>query len=256
MSSLPAAAAGDIALFTPPYEDLHPCPPERISELTDVDKWRGSALVWQLTGQPQQVEQYEALRFKTPGLPLLVLLPPPRDISRILEVLPLVRSLSPRLILPYGVLDTTYRLRQVLALPPRGLPAAVAGYLTRRGLLKTRKGILEFQRIVELAPDTTSIAMLSRRMYTSRRTLGRHFASSAMPVPSHCLHFARLLHVGLALQNEDVAIFRVASRFGYPDGFTMSNQMKRLIGYRPTEVREMLGWEWMVEAWLKREAGR
>jgi hypothetical protein len=34
----------------------------------------------------------------------------------------------------------------------------------------------------------------------------------------------------------------------------MSNQMKRMIGYRPTEVREHLGWEWIVEAWLRREA--
>jgi hypothetical protein len=36
----------------------------------------------------------------------------------------------------------------------------------------------------------------------------------------------------------------------------MSNQMKRLIGHRPSEVRELLGWEWLVEAWLKQERGR
>jgi hypothetical protein len=30
--------------------------------------------------------------------------------------------------------------------------------------------------------------------------------------------------------------------------------MKRLIGYRPTEVRAWLGWEWVIEAWLRREA--
>jgi hypothetical protein len=29
--------------------------------------------------------------------------------------------------------------------------------------------------------------------------------------------------------------------------------MKRMIGYRPTEVRNLLGWEWIVEAWLRRE---
>jgi hypothetical protein len=29
--------------------------------------------------------------------------------------------------------------------------------------------------------------------------------------------------------------------------------MKRLIGYRPSEVRRLLGWEWLVEAWLLKE---
>jgi AraC-like DNA-binding protein len=256
MSSVPAAAAREIALFSPPYDELRPCAPEIVAELTDVDAWKGSALIWQLTGQPGQMRQFEALRFKVPGLPLLVLLPPPADIQSILDILPLVRSLSPRMILPFGVLDTPYRLKQMLALPPRNVPMAVTDQFIRRGLLRTHKGVREFQRIIELSPDTTSIAMLARRMYTSRRTLGRHFLATGMPVPSHCLHFGRLLHVAIALQNEDAPVFRIASRFGYPDGFTMSNQMKRLIGYRPSEVRELLGWEWLVEAWLKQERGR
>ena len=34
----------------------------------------------------------------------------------------------------------------------------------------------------------------------------------------------------------------------------MSNQMQRLIGYRPSMVRESLGWEWLFESWLRREA--
>ena len=29
--------------------------------------------------------------------------------------------------------------------------------------------------------------------------------------------------------------------------------MKRMIGFRPSEVRQRLGWEWIVEAWLRRE---
>jgi AraC-like DNA-binding protein len=256
MRSLPVAAAREISLFAPPYHALHSCPAEIVTELTDVDCWKGCAIVWQLTGQPEQMRHFEALRFKAPGLPLLVLLPPPSDIQSILEILPLVRSLSPRMILPFGVLDTPYRLKQMLTLPPRGIPAAVTDHLVRRGLLRTRKGVREFQRIMELSPDTSSIAMLSRRMYTSRRTLGRHFLATGMPVPSHCLHFGRLIHVAIALQNDDAAVFRIASRYGYPDGFTMSNQMKRLIGYRPSEVRELLGWEWIVEAWLKQEAGQ
>jgi AraC-like DNA-binding protein len=253
MSSLPAAAAGTLCIFEPPYVQLVPCAPGLVAELRDVEQWRGRALVWQLADHDRQRDEYEQLRHKAPGLPLIVLLPPPADIQRVLPILPLVRRLLPRMILPFGVIDTPYRLRHILAAPPRNVPAALTDYLVQRGLLRDRRPIREFKRIVELAPHIKNINTLARRMYTSRRTLGRHFIASRFPVPSHCLHFARLLHVAMQLQSDDAAVFRIAARFGYPDGFTMSNQMKRLIGYRPSEVRELLGWEWVVEAWLKKE---
>jgi AraC-like DNA-binding protein len=256
MSSIPAAAARALAILEPPYEQLRPCGPEIIAELKDVDDWKGRAVVWSLNAQSVQMAYFEALRCKAVGLPLLVLLPPPAQIRDVLDVLPIVRGLSPRMILPHGLVDTTHRLRQVLASPPRGLATGLTDYLVRRGLLRRRKAVREFHRVVELAPGTRSISALSRRMYTSRRTLGRHFVASNLPVPSHCLQFARLLHVAVQLQVDDAAMFRVASRFGYSDGFTMSNQMKRLIGYRPSEVRDLLGWEWLVEAWLKKEGIR
>ena len=242
-----------LAVFRPPYDRLSPCVPDAIEQLHDVDSWKGSAVVWLLTDRPSQMAHFEALRYKPAGLPLIVLLPPPSQIGDVIDLLPMVRHLTPRMILPHGLVDTPYRLRQILAAPPRAVPATLTEYLVRRGLLRNRKAMREFQRIVELAPETRSISSLSRRMYTSRRTLGRHFIGSGMPVPSHCLQFARLFHVALQLQIDDSAVFRIASRFGYTDGFTMSNQMKRLIGYRPSDVRELLGWEWIVEAWLKKE---
>jgi AraC-like DNA-binding protein len=253
MSSQPAAVAGTICLFEPPYEHLVPCSPDIVAQLVDVDTWRGRALVWQLIDHPRQQHEYEQLRLKVPGLPLIVLLPPPSQIQRILPMLPFVRFLTPRMILPHGLVDTPYRLRHVLAAPPRHVPSALTDYLVRRGLLRDRRAAREFQRIAELAPEIRSIGRLARRLYTSRRTIGRHFAAHGLPVPSHCLHFARLLHIAIHLQSEDTPVFRIVTRYGYPDAFTMSNQMKRLVGYRPSEVRELLGWEWVVESWLKRE---
>jgi AraC-like DNA-binding protein len=253
MNSVPMTAAAALAIFQPPYDSLTPCGPEIITGLGGVDAWKGHAIIWLLSDGASQVAIFEALRCKPPGLPLIVLLPPPAAIRSILDMLPLVRHLSPRMVLPYGLVDTPYRLRQILAAPPRAVPATLTDYMIRRGLLRRKKAAREFQRIVELAPETRSISALSRRMYISRRTLGRHFMTTGMPVPSHCLQFARLFHVALQLQVQDTAVFRVASRFGYTDGFTMSNQMKRLIGSRPSQVRELLGWEWLVEAWLKQE---
>lgn len=253
MSSAPAAASHTLSLFEPPYDELIPCTTDMVRGMTELRTWRGRALVWSLTGAPHQLREFEALRRRAPGIPLLVLLPGPNEVSAAAELLPLVRSLSPRAVVPDGLLETPFRIRHALALPPRNIPAAVTDYLIRRHVLRRPRAAREFQRIAELAPETRSITALSRRMYTSRRTLGRHFIAGEMPVPSHCLQFLRLLHVAIYLQNDEGAMFRVASRFGYPDGFTMSNQMKRLTGYRPSEVRELLGWEWVVEAWLQKE---
>ena len=72
--------------------------------------------------------------------------------------------------------------------------------------------------------------------------------------PSHWLHFARLLRVTIRLQNSQDSVLSVGYELGYPDGFSLSNQMARLTGYRPTEARMYLGWEWLLEAWLRQEA--
>ena len=83
---------------------------------------------------------------------------------------------------------------------------------------------------------------------------GGRFLSRGLPVPSHWLHFARLLRVAIRLQNSGESVVSVGFELGYSDGFSMSNQMMRLIGFRPSDVRAYLGWEWILEAWLRREA--
>ena len=73
-------------------------------------------------------------------------------------------------------------------------------------------------------------------------------------MPSHWLHFSRLLRVAIRLQNSGESVLSAGYELGYPDGFSLSNQMARLTGYRPTEARMYLGWEWLLEAWLQQEA--
>jgi AraC-like DNA-binding protein len=239
-----------LQLFAPPYDRF----------IADVDKALrsrapacGNAVVWWLVDGRAQEPEWERLMARPPGLPLLVLLPAASEIGRTLPLLNRVTALLPRCVLPAPYLGSPEYLRRILASPPRSLSEAAIRYFKRRGVLRDELIEREVRRILELAPETSSVTRLSRRVYASRRTLGRHFATAHLPVPSHWLQFARLLHITVQLQNDRSAVFRIATRAGYPDGFTMSNQMKRLIGYRPTDVRAWLGWEWVVEAWLLRE---
>ena len=60
--------------------------------------------------------------------------------------------------------------------------------------------------------------------------------------------------MAIRLQNSDETLFSIGYELGYPDGFSLSNQMNRLLGVRPSDARRYLGWEWILEAWLRREA--
>jgi AraC-like DNA-binding protein len=156
--------------------------------------------------------------------------------------------------LPYHPEPATSDLAQVLRTPPSDVGGEVTDYLRWRGLGIDRETAHIIRRIVDLSADLRSVAAVSRGMYLSRRALGRRLMSRGLPVPSHWLQIGRLLRIALKLQNTDATVSSIAFEHGYPDGFSVSNQMERLIGFRPSEVRVRLGWEWIVESWLRREA--
>lgn len=240
-----------IELLAPPYTSLR----------TITTDWRpshlplaGNAIVWWLVDASKQEQELEWLYTRPAGIPLFIILPPPRFLD---DVKPIFRHLAaarPKAVLPTCDFVSPERLKKLLIASPRELGAVLASYLDARGLFPDPAVYEEVKCALEIAPQTRTIARLSRRLSTSRRTLGRHFLNAGLPVPSHLLQFSRLLHVAVRLQNENVPISRLISSTGYPDVFTMSNQMKRLIGCRPSEVRRCLGWEWIVESWLATEA--
>ena len=237
-------------LFRPPYQDLEPLDlrwqPEPVLP--------GGAVVWFMSPVGSVWEELAWLTARPRTFPFFVVLPQPDDVVPLAPVLRLVPDLKPKGVLPTAPSGTLTALRTLLAAPPPSLGQAVAGLLTDEGVLRDDDARDRVVRIFAHAPRLTSISKLARKMAQSRRTLGRFFSARGLPVPSHWLQFARVLHVALQLQNTRTSINRVSTRNGYPDGFTLSNAMKRLTGYRPSFVRENLGWEWLVAAWLRGEA--
>lgn len=247
----PAGATARLGLLRYPYDGIESIdtswtPPEVPAP--------GYALAWWLADADAQEREFQWLHERPPGLPLLIVLPPAREIRKVFPLLGSLTALEPRAILPAGRLAAPDRLRDVLATPPRRFAEAVSAYLVRRGLLRTEEIRRNVMAILEAVPAVRSVSDLAARLHASRRTLGRRFSDLGLPVPSHWLQFARILHVAMRLQVDRSSVGRIAGRYGYPDAFTLSNQMKRLTDYRPTDVRRWLGWEWLVEAWIKLEA--
>ena len=238
-------------LLAHPYTRLQPLE-TTTKEVRALGQQKGSALVWCMGGDDRGCSSL--VKSRPGGLSLLVILPPDVEIRASAGLALELQQLRPNGILPYHPDPMASDLAQVLRRPPVDLAGEVTDYLRWRGLGVDRDTVHLLRRILDLSAELKSISAVSRGMYLSRRALGRRLTTRGLPVPSHWLQIGRLLRVAIRLQNSRATVSSVAFEHRYPDAFSLSNQMERLVGHRPSEVRRLLGWEWVVEAWLRREA--
>ncbi len=239
-------------LLSPPYRALRPVTGGG-RQLKLEGRRPGCALIW-VMGLGVRRQDVAVVRGRPGGLPLLAILPPTEDLSRDSALVQVLEEARPLGILPHHDAPSAEELAHVLRQPPEDLGGEITEYLRWRGIPMDRETSRLVRKIVALSTELRSVSGLSRALYLSRRALGRRFLSRGLPVPSHWLHFSRLLRVAIRLQNSEDSVLSAGYELGYPDGFSLSNQMVRLTGHRPSEARMYLGWEWLLEAWLRQEA--
>ena len=239
------------ALF-PPYREVDPVSHPSAFPSAPLPP-RGAVLLWNVQAGDWG-RGFRAVRDRPPGVALFILLPPAPQLGGLDRLLELMEYCRPHSILPHMEQLIPEELVAFLRRFPADFPMEVADYLTWRGIevdTDTRRLI---RRTLELSDELRTVGGLARSLYLSRRALGRRFLTRGLPPPSHWLHFGRILRASVRLQNPDSTLFSVAGELGYPDGFSLSNQMHRLIRLRPSIMRECFGWEWIVESWLHQEA--
>lgn len=251
MSPSPAGRP-TLSLLARPYQTIRPVV-GGLKQLKAEGSRPGRALIWNM-GAGLHDQDHGIVRSRPGGLALLVVLPPDVDLQRSHELLHAIEAVRPQGILPYHPAPMPGDLAHLLRQPPEDLGTEVTEYVRWRGIPLDRETTRLIRRTVTLSAELRSISALARALYLSRRALGRRFMAKGLPVPSHWLHFSRLLRVAIRLQTSEESVLSVAYELGYPDGFSVSNQMMRLTGFRPTDARLYLGWEWLLEAWLRREA--
>jgi AraC-like DNA-binding protein len=247
-SPIPTTA---LTLLVHPYHGLQPVQGGS-KQLRAEGRRPGSALVWQLANGLHE-QHIPVVRDRPGGLALIVVLPPAPKLGAEPDIMRVVEASRPQAILPHHEVALE-DLVQVLGRPPEDLAAEVTEYLTWRGISLDRETARLLRKTIALSAELRSISALSRSLYLSRRALGRRLLSRGLPVPSHWLQLGRLLRVAIRLQNSRESILSIGYEVGYVDAFSLSNQMHRLTGFRPSEAREYLGWEWFLEAWLRVEA--
>lgn len=242
----------DFSLLSAPYRSLRSYSLDSTRSAPSEDL-RGAVLIWSVV--PEHLESGTRVAASRPrGVALVIVLPPAAehrlDSLRMSQALEVVR---PHSVLPYHPLRDVEGLVPLLRRAPEDLGSEVLDFLSWRGVSLDRETRRVVGRIIEVAPRIATLEALARNLYLSRRALGRRFQRLGLPVPSHWLQIARLLWACVRLQGSKTTLEQVSASLGYPDSFTLSNQMLRMTGVRPSVARELLGWEWLVEEWLVRE---
>lgn len=106
------------------------------------------------------------------------------------------------------------------------------------------------RKLLTAEPPVRSVYGWGRAVHLSRRTIGRYLAWAGFPKPTEWAQLACLLRAQRTLQRYG-KVNRAAYAAGYPDPFTYSNQMHRVIGCRPKQVR-MLSPDQLMSAWIER----
>lgn len=249
---MPEHARPPFALLAPPYAALL-----ALDDAEDFPEhpraFRGAALVWNME-VGESLRHMEQAAARPGGLPLLILLPPSSRIPRFrARMMALVEETRPHAILPHHPAPGADELRFLLSHGPVSVAGDALDYLRWRGLRMDQETRRVVGRIAALSEELTTLGAVARSLYLSRRALGRRFHDRGLPAPSRWLQIFRLLRVVRMLQESPRSLGDVARALNYPDEFTLSNQMERMVGVRPSLVRERLGWEWFFESWLRRE---
>ncbi|MEO7477010.1 MAG: helix-turn-helix domain-containing protein, partial [Gemmatimonadales bacterium] len=110
--------------------------------------------------------------------------------------------------------------------------------------------------IVRLAPRFEGVGPLLDSLGHAERTVRTWFRRAGVPGPGKWLAVAHALRAVLRMQAEDGAsLLALAVEGGYSDHSSLSRQCLRLFGVRPGTIRRTLGWEWLLDRWLRRAAG-
>jgi AraC-like DNA-binding protein len=113
------------------------------------------------------------------------------------------------------------------------------------------------RKIFAHAPARGAEQQLFSEIGESTRTARARCRKLALPPPSAWLQVARGIDAALSLQRtRSTPLLDLAVDLGYSDHSALSHQLMRMFGTPPSVIREMLGWEWLLESWLCRWSER
>jgi AraC-like DNA-binding protein len=195
---------------------------------------RVSAVVTDLrgTGGTHADGMIHTLRERYPSLPIICVAQPTQGELR--ELLRAARAGITDVIVP-GVSDVGEVVGHALSPPDRERAmASVLSAVTALAPAASRP-ILEY--CVRHAKLGFSAKQLSGAMAVSRSTLGRRMADAGLPSPGALLTWSRLLTASYLLEDGSRTVADVARAVGFTSEIALRRSLKRVAGFRPSELQ-------------------
>jgi AraC-like DNA-binding protein len=243
------------------YPILHLRPPYSPSATTvmvrEVDVERivpGSVLAIHIASRnvdwPSCNEAVRGLRRRLPAVPIVLSLGP--DITDGLYVASQASRASIRAVVS-GSAPLAEALRRPLTTTAT-LGPDVVEWLTLFNLRLSPTLNHLVSRIFDDAPRHSEIGGLLQAIGAAESSTRFRFRKKGLPAPSRWLQAARGIHAALRIQMDPgKSILAHACALGYADHSALCHQIKRMFGTTPAAVRETLGWEWLMERWVRAE---
>jgi hypothetical protein len=132
------------------------------------------------------------------------------------------------------------------------LPDDVVEWLALCGLRLSPLVSTLIHQIVALAPSHDSLTDLLSAAGIPETSARFRMHKKRLPPPSRWYQAARALHAALRIQAEPrTCLMRLAHALGYADHSALSQLVYRAFGVRPGMIRGTLGWEWLMERWMR-----
>lgn len=245
----------------PIYPILHLKPPYTPSATTvmvrEVDSAKmvpGSVLAVHITTRSIDwiscTETVNGLRRQMPAVPIVLSLGP--EINDGLYIASQAGRASVRAVVA-GSAPLGESLRRPLT-SISSLGPDVVEWLSLFGLRLSPTVSFLISQIFTDAPRHTEVGSLLKGIGAAESSTRFRFRKKSLPAPSRWLQAARAIHAALRIQLEpQKSILAHACALGYADHSALCHQMKRAFGTTPAAVRATLGWEWLLERWVRAE---
>jgi AraC-like DNA-binding protein len=107
----------------------------------------------------------------------------------------------------------------------------------------------ELQPILEyclvMAPNPETVAQVAHRFGVPQRSLSYRLAHHGIPTAQDLLAWRRILSSGWDLAHTELSVEHIASRHGYASASALRTSLRRLTGFRPSEVRHPGAFRWL-----------
>lgn len=135
---------------------------------------------------------------------------------------------------------------------PSTLAQGVVDWLQLRSIRLNPNQADLIQTIFAAAPRHEDLTTLLDHHRIPQSSARFRLKKRGLPSPTRWFQLARAIHAALLLQaRPDQSVASVARQLGFADHSALAHLLRRSLHVTATELRGTLGWEWLLERWLR-----